>query len=73
MVHHTAWATALLASFVVAQSYPPDAVDKLATDSLPKLKEWLAKNPQNGCTFETAVRRREWLVLSLRHRFATNV
>jgi tyrosinase len=66
MVHHTAWATALFASLAVAQSYPPDAVDKLATDSLPKLKEWLAKNPQDGCTFETAARRREWSVTSFR-------
>jgi tyrosinase len=66
MVHHTAWAAALFASLAVAQSYPPDAVDKLATDSLPKLKEWLAKNPQDGCTFETAARRREWSVTSFR-------
>lgn len=40
--------------------FPPDEVDKLAKASLPKLKEWLAKNPQGGCTLETAIRRKEW-------------
>ena len=38
----------------------PDEVDKLAKDSLPKLQEWLAKNPQGGCTLENAIRRKEW-------------
>ncbi|KAK1827501.1 hypothetical protein QBC39DRAFT_175773 [Podospora conica] len=55
--------TALVAGASAActkKQYPPDEVDKLAKDSLPKLKEWLAKNPQPGCTLETAIRRREW-------------
>jgi len=43
-----------------AGAYPPDVVDKLAQDSLPKLKEYLAKNPQGNCTYENAVKRREW-------------
>ncbi|KAH6847521.1 hypothetical protein B0I37DRAFT_431117 [Chaetomium sp. MPI-CAGE-AT-0009] len=68
MVHHTTCATTLFAGLTVAQSYPPDVVDKLATDSLPKLKEWLAKNPQDGCTFETAVRRREWSLSPPQHQ-----
>ncbi|KAH6844683.1 hypothetical protein B0I37DRAFT_433168, partial [Chaetomium sp. MPI-CAGE-AT-0009] len=68
MIHHSTWATALFAGLAVAQSYPPDAVDKLATESLPKLKEWLAKNPQDGCTFETAARRREWSDLTVEQR-----
>ena len=62
MVQPTAWATALFAGLALAQSYPQDAVDKLAEASLPKLKEYLAKNPQGSCTYETAVKRREWLV-----------
>ena len=62
MIQRTAWATALFAVLTTAQTYPPDAVDKLAADSLPKLKEYLAKNPQDGCTYETAVKRREWFV-----------
>ena len=41
------------------RQYAPDEVDKLAKASMPKLKEWLAKNPQGGCTLETAIRRRE--------------
>lgn len=54
------WTTALLAGFAIAASYPPDVVDKLAQDSLPKLKEYLKKYPQGSCTYETAVKRREW-------------
>jgi tyrosinase len=64
MVQHTTWATALFAALATAQSYPPDAVDKLAADSLPRLKEYLVKNPQDRCTYETAVKRREWFVPS---------
>jgi hypothetical protein len=67
MVQLTAWATALYAGLVSAGAYPPDEVDKLAESSLPKLKEWLIKNPQAGCTYETAVKRREWLVPSVPH------
>jgi tyrosinase len=42
------------------RQYAPDEVDKLAKASLPKLQEWLAKNPQGGCTLENAIRRKEW-------------
>jgi tyrosinase len=62
MVQLTAWMTALLAGVAVGQTYPPDVVDILAGESLPKLKEYLAKHPQGSCTYETAVKRREWLV-----------
>jgi hypothetical protein len=62
MVQLTVWAAALYVGFASAGAYPPDEVDKLAETSLPKLKEWLTKNPQPGCTYETAVKRREWLV-----------
>ncbi|KAK0725080.1 hypothetical protein B0H67DRAFT_531108 [Lasiosphaeris hirsuta] len=51
---------AIIAGVSAAGPYAPDAVDKLAQDTLPKLKEWLAKNPQGNCTVETAIRRREW-------------
>lgn len=41
--------------------YPPDAVDKLAADSLHKLAEYQAKyHPNNTCTIENAIKRREW-------------
>jgi len=61
MITTTVWATlALFAGFSTAASYPPDIVDKLAQDSLSKVKDWLAKNPQGECTLETAIRRREW-------------
>ncbi|VBB81647.1 Putative protein of unknown function [Podospora comata] len=62
------WTTAFLASLVAAQTYPPDVVDQLAAASLPKVKEWLAKNPQGNCTLETAVRRKEWMDLTLAQR-----
>ena len=42
------------------RSYPLDEVDQLTKASLPKLQEWLAKNPQGGCTLENAVKRKEW-------------
>lgn len=61
MLTATAWATlALFAGLSTAGTYPPDIVDKLAQDSLSKVKDWLAKNPQGQCTLETAIRRREW-------------
>lgn len=56
------WAAALFANYAAAQAgkYPPDVVDKLAESSLPKLKAWLEKNPQGSCTYETAIKRKEW-------------
>lgn len=62
MVQLTTWAAAAFVGIAVAQTYPPDVVDILAEESLPKLKEYLANNPQGSCTYETAVKRREWLV-----------
>ena len=55
-------AAAFFAAVVTAapHAYPPDEVDKLVERSLPKLREWLAENPQGNCTLETAIRRREW-------------
>ena len=66
MVQLTVWATALFVGLNTAQSYPADVVDKLAESSLAKLKAWLEKNPQGNCTYEKAVKRREWLVTSPR-------
>ncbi|KAK4160487.1 hypothetical protein QBC43DRAFT_359393 [Cladorrhinum sp. PSN259] len=71
MVQITLWTATLLAGLATAQknpAYPPNVVDKLVTDSLPKIKEWLAKNPQGTCTLETAVRRKEWSDLTLAQR-----
>jgi len=62
MVLPKVWGATLLVSLAAAQTYPPDVVDELAKESLPKIEEWLAKNPQEGCTLETAVRRKEWFV-----------
>ncbi|KAK0736745.1 hypothetical protein B0T21DRAFT_441541 [Apiosordaria backusii] len=62
------WTTAFFASLAAAQTYPPDVVDQLATASLSKVKDWLAKNPQGNCTLETAVRRKEWMDLTLAQR-----
>ncbi|KAK5664061.1 hypothetical protein OQA88_275 [Cercophora sp. LCS_1] len=45
---------------LVAGAYEPDEVDVLAAASLPKLKDYLARNPQGNCTLETAIRRKEW-------------
>ncbi|KAL2151694.1 hypothetical protein VTH82DRAFT_6792 [Thermothelomyces myriococcoides] len=70
MVLSKVWGAVLLAGVAVAQTYPPDVVDELAKESLPKLKEWLEKNPQGECTLETAVRRREWSDLTLEERKA---
>jgi tyrosinase len=39
---------AALFGLAAAGAYPPDIVDQLAELSLPKLKEYLAKNPQRG-------------------------
>lgn len=69
MVLSKVWGAVLLAGVAVAQTYPPDVVDELAKESLPKLKEWLEKNPQGECTLETAVRRREWFALIYRSSF----
>lgn len=56
-----AWSFALLASLVSAGVYPPDVVDQLQESGVAKLKDYLAKNPaKNGCTFEKAVKRKEW-------------
>lgn len=60
MLRTGTFAAALFATLAAAGAYPPDIVDELATASLPKLEEWLAKNPQGDCTLETAVRRKEW-------------
>jgi tyrosinase len=60
MFSRSALVAALFAGQVLAGAYPPDAVDELATAALPKLREWLSKNPQGNCTLETAVRRKEW-------------
>ncbi|SPQ25703.1 18e28050-06f6-45fc-b018-0118a96aaa27 [Thermothielavioides terrestris] len=60
--------TAALFGLCSAGAYPPDVVDKLAEASLPKLKDYLAKNPQGSCTLETAVRRKEWSDLSVKER-----
>ncbi len=60
MLPRIAWAAALFAHHVVAGPYPPDVVDKLAESSLPKLNEYLKKYPQGSCTYETAIKRREW-------------
>jgi tyrosinase len=51
---------ALFAVIVASQAYPPDEVDQLVKASLPKLQEWLAKNPQGNCTLDNAIRRKEW-------------
>ncbi|KAL2163816.1 hypothetical protein VTH06DRAFT_5875 [Thermothelomyces fergusii] len=70
MVLSKVWGAAFLAGLAVAQTYPPDIVDLLAKDSLPKLQEWLERNPQGECTYETAVRRREWSDLTIEERKA---
>ncbi|KAK4118647.1 Di-copper centre-containing protein [Parathielavia appendiculata] len=68
MVQLAALGAALCAGLVSAGAYPPDVVDELAESSMPKLKDWLAKNPQPGCTYETAAKRTEWSDLSLDER-----
>ncbi|KAK3904935.1 hypothetical protein C8A05DRAFT_13240 [Staphylotrichum tortipilum] len=70
MFQPTAWAAALFAGIAAAQSYPADVVGKLAESSLSKLKDFLAKNPQGSCTYETAVKRREWSNLTVKERKA---
>ncbi|KAK4182839.1 hypothetical protein QBC35DRAFT_518606 [Podospora australis] len=64
------WTVALFAGVAAAQTYLPDAVDILAKESLSKVKDWLAKNPQGSCTLETAVRRKEWSDLTVAQRKA---
>ncbi|KAK0610588.1 hypothetical protein B0T17DRAFT_500427 [Bombardia bombarda] len=64
----SSWTLALLIGSSVAGPYPQDAVDKLAEATLPKLKEYLAKNPQGSCTLENSVRRKEWSDLSATQR-----
>ncbi|KAK0713485.1 hypothetical protein B0T26DRAFT_782481 [Lasiosphaeria miniovina] len=59
---------ALFVGSALAGAYPPDAVDKLAEESMSKLKDYLAKNPQGGCTLETAVKRKEWSDLADKER-----
>ncbi|GAB1316986.1 Tyrosinase copper-binding domain-containing protein [Madurella fahalii] len=66
----TAVGAVIFADVAAAGAYPPDDVDKLVTSSLPKLQEYLVKNPQGGCTLETAVRRKEWGDLSEQERKA---
>jgi len=51
---------AFFAGFAASQTYSPDEVDELVKASVPKLQEWLAKNPQGSCTLESAIRRKEW-------------
>lgn len=60
MIFKSGFVAVVIAGLAAAKTYPPDAVDKLTADSLPKLREWLAKNRQGNCTLETAVRRKEW-------------
>ncbi|KAK0609443.1 hypothetical protein B0T14DRAFT_441792 [Immersiella caudata] len=61
MFSHLVLAAAAFANRAFAA---PDAVDELAMASLPKLREWLAKNPQGNCTLENTIRRKEWGDLS---------
>ncbi|RYO94140.1 hypothetical protein DL764_007890 [Monosporascus ibericus] len=49
--------------------YPLDVVDELGLASIKNFEEYLAKNPsENGCSLETAVRRKEWSDLSVEQR-----
>ncbi|KAI1382841.1 Di-copper centre-containing protein [Hypoxylon trugodes] len=52
--------------------YPLDVVDKLETDTMPKVESWLADKiaagKNNNCTLETAAVRREWSDLSEEQR-----
>ncbi|KAK4118101.1 hypothetical protein N657DRAFT_694624 [Parathielavia appendiculata] len=68
MVQHTALSAIIYAGLVSAGANPQDAVDKLAESSLPKLEEWLIKNPQPGYACKTAAKRKEWSDLSLAER-----
>ncbi|KAK4446285.1 hypothetical protein QBC34DRAFT_470052 [Podospora aff. communis PSN243] len=70
MLSNSVLFAAAFAGQALAGAYPPDAVDQLATASLPKLREWLAKNPQGNCTLENAIRRKEWGDLSKAERKA---
>lgn len=67
MITSAAWLSALLLGLCRAQPYYPlDSVDLLAIDSLPYLRAWLEQHPQDGCTFETAAKRKEWYVFDRR-------
>lgn len=69
MISNSLWAAlALLGGLATAGPYQPDVVDKLAQDSMSKVKSWLAKNPQGECTLETAIRRKEWSDLTAAQR-----
>ncbi|KAK1751086.1 hypothetical protein QBC47DRAFT_434846 [Echria macrotheca] len=63
-------ATVVSAGLTTAQGYPRDEVDLLASASLPKIAEYLAKHPQGNCTLENAVRRKEWGDLTKQERKA---
>jgi hypothetical protein len=62
------WAVgALLIVFDLAAAgpYPKDRVDRLQDVGIEKLKAWVAANPpKSGCTLETAIKRKEWLVFA---------
>lgn len=59
----SSWYVASFASLVAAGLYPADVVDQLQEAGVAKLKDYLAKNPsKSGCTFEKAVKRKEWFV-----------
>src|SRR3569833_1122047 len=48
-------------SSALARAYPPDLVDRLQAESIPKLRDYLARLPATrGCTLETAIKRYEW-------------
>jgi hypothetical protein len=50
-----------LVNVVGAVYYPPDAVDLLAAKGLVKLAAYQAKHdPDNKCTVNNAIKRREW-------------
>jgi len=70
MIRFLAVVSVLFACPGTAAPCAGDKVDQLAAASLPKLEEWLAKNPQGNCTLETAIRRREWGDLSKQERKA---
>ncbi|KAM7211037.1 hypothetical protein V8F06_013585 [Rhypophila decipiens] len=68
MLSNTFWAAMALFGGLATAGYPPDVVDKLAKDSMSKVKDWLAKNPQGECNLKTAIRRKEWSDLTKKER-----
>ncbi|KAL2255664.1 hypothetical protein VTK26DRAFT_2924 [Humicola hyalothermophila] len=50
--------------------YPPDVVDQLLDETMPKVEAWMAKRAgqTNNCTLENALVRREWTDLSVAER-----